>query len=67
MYLFTYHDNHHPDWKDSAHPGRVLFTVVVEDIVAADKQFQAATGIDPERAMQIGREIERALDPNATA
>ena len=40
-------------------PGKIVFEIEDEDIVEADKQFQLATGINPDKAQHIGREVTK--------
>lgn len=40
-------------------PGKIIFEVKAENVMEADKQFQLATGINPDKAQHIGREVTK--------
>jgi len=47
---FIYRDN-------KEYPGRIIFECVADDILNADKQYETATGNNPEKQTHIGCEI----------
>jgi hypothetical protein len=54
-----YHDNHDLDYRDIAHPGRVIFSCTVpNNIIEADKLFAIAhPEIDVDKSPWIGRDV----------
>lgn len=53
-------------WDNSVVPPKKLYTVVSEDILDADKQFQWWCKKDPAKTPTIGCQIKKVYDTDST-